>query len=81
MCYDDVEFQNFVKNIKMILRYTILKANEYSLGMLNRGVIVHIQKNHFCVTWKKKRKDALLNGIDEIERNFTYVKINVNKKK
>ena len=44
-----------------------------------RDVGVFIHKIHDCVIWKKNRKDVLLNGIDEIERNFKYVKNKINK--
>ena len=39
-----------------------------------KTICVHIHKNHYCVIWKKNRKDSLLNGVNEIERNFRYVK-------
>ena len=29
---------------------------------------------HFCVIWKNNRKDSLLNGVEEIDNNFRYVK-------
>ena len=38
-----------------------------------RNKCVHIHKNHYCVIWKKNRKDSLLNGVEEIDRNFKYV--------
>ena len=31
-----------------------------------RDVYVYIHKNHYCVIWKKNRKDALPNGVEEI---------------
>jgi len=41
---------------------------------------VHIQKkNHYCVIWKKNRRDNLLNGVEEIERNFKFVKNKINE--
>ena len=48
-----------------------------------RGKCVYIHKNHYCVIWKKNRKDFLLKGVDEIDLNFKYVqnKINENKLK
>ena len=36
-------------------------------------ISVYIQKNPYCVLWKKNRKDASLNGIQEIDKNFKYV--------
>ena len=29
--------------------------------------------------WKKNRKDSLLNGVDEIDKNFKYVKNKINE--
>ena len=40
-----------------------------------RDICVHIRKNHYCVIWKKNRKDSLLNGAEEIHKSFKYVKI------
>ena len=58
----------------------ILIAKEYFLGMLNKKTYVYIfTKNHYCVIWKKNRKDSLLNGVNEIERNFKYVKNKINE--
>ena len=39
-----------------------------------KNICVYIHKNHYCVIWKKNRKDSLLNGVQEIERNFKYIK-------
>ena len=45
-----------------------------------RDVCVYIQENLFCVIWKKKnRKDTLLNGVEEIEKNFENVKNKINE--
>ena len=44
-----------------------------------RDICVHIHKNQYCVIWKKNRKDSLLNGVEEIDRNFKYVKNNINE--
>ena len=35
-----------------------------------KDLCVHIRKNHYCVIWKKKRKDSSLNGVDEIDKKF-----------
>ena len=51
-------------NSKKILRRTVKQKN----------ICVYIHKNHYCVIWKKNRKDSLLNGVEEIENNFRYVK-------
>ena len=56
----------------------ILKAKEYTLGVLNRGRFVYTKKNQNCLIWKKNRKDALLNGVEEIEKKFKYVKNKIN---
>ena len=32
-----------------------------------RDKCVYIHKNHYCVIWKKNRKNSLLNGVNEIE--------------
>ena len=44
-----------------------------------RDVCVHIQKNHYCVDWKKNRRHSLLNGVEEIDGNFKYVKNIINE--
>ena len=40
---------------------------------------MYIQRNHYCVIWKKNKKDSSLNGIQEIENNFKYVKNKINE--
>ena len=44
-----------------------------------KNICVYIHKNHYCVIWKKNRKDSLLNGVNEVERNFKYVKNKINE--
>ena len=44
-----------------------------------KNICVYIHKNHYCVIWKKNRKDSLLNGVYEIEKNFKYVKNKINE--
>ena len=56
-------------NSKRILPWTVKQKN----------ICVYIHKNHYCVIWKKNRKDSLLNGVDEIENNFRYVKNKINE--
>ena len=56
-------------NNKRILPQTVKQKN----------ICVHIHKNHYCVIWKKNGKDSLLNGVNEIERNFRYVKNKINE--
>ena len=48
-------------------RRTILK------NVKRKDICVYIHKNHYCVIWKKIRKDSLLNGAEEIERNFKHI--------
>ena len=56
-----------------------LKSNRIlPRSVKQRDVCVYIQKNHFCVIWKKNRKDALINGVEERETNFKYVKNRIN---
>ena len=50
-------------NSKRILPWTVKQ----------KKICVHIHRNHYCVIWKKNRKDSLLNGVDEIDKNFKYV--------
>ena len=56
-------------NSKRILPWTVKQKN----------ICVHIHRNHYCVIWKKNRKDSLLNGVQEIENNFKYVKNKINE--
>ena len=44
-----------------------------------KNISIYIHKNHYCVIWKKNRKDSLLNGVNEIEENFKYVKNKINE--
>ena len=59
--------------------FTILIAKEYSLRLKQKNICVYIHRNHYCVIWKKNRKDSLLNGVQEIENNFKYVKNIINE--
>ena len=59
--------------------FTISQAKENSLGKLNKDICVQIHKNHYCVIGKKKRKDKLFIGVEEMDRNFKYVKNKINK--
>ena len=56
-------------NTKRILPWTVKQKN----------ICVHIHRNHYCVIWKKNRKDSLLNGVDEIDKNFKYIKNKINE--
>ena len=55
-------------NSKRVLPRTVKQKN----------ICVYIHRNHYCVIWKKNRKDSLLNGVNEIENNFKYVKNIIN---
>ena len=44
-----------------------------------RNKCVHIHKNHYCVIWKKNRKNSLLNGVIERDKNSKYVKNKINE--
>ena len=56
-------------NSERILPWTVKQKN----------ICVHIHNNHYCAIWKKNRKDSLLNGVNEIEKNFNYVKNKINE--
>ena len=56
-------------NTKRILPWTVKQKN----------ICVYIHKNHYCVIWKKNRKDSLLNGVNEIDKNFKYIKNKINE--
>ena len=58
----------FYLKTKRILPQTVKQKN----------ICVYIHKNHYCVIWKKNRKEFLLNGVDEIDKNLKYVKIKIN---
>ena len=44
-----------------------------------KDICVFIHKIQYCVIWRKNRKTSLLNGVEEIDRKFKYVKIKVNE--
>ena len=56
-------------NSKRILPRTVKQKN----------ICIHNHRNHYCVIWKKNRKDSLLNGVQEIENNFKYIKNKINE--
>ena len=41
------------------------------------NVCLCIHRNHYCIVWRKNTKDSLLNGVNEMERNFKYVKTKI----
>ena len=55
---------------------TILPRN-----VKQRDICVHVHKNHYCVIWKKNRRDCFFDGVEEIDKNFKYVKNNMNENK
>ena len=57
----------------------ISKAKVYFLDLLIKEIYVYTVKNHFCVIWKKNRRNGFFNGVEEMERNFKYVKNIINK--
>ena len=59
----------------------ILKAREYSRGMSTRGMYLYSFKKTVIVLFGKNGKDTSLNGIEEIAKNFKYVKNKINGKK
>ena len=64
-----IEIGIYDLNSKRILPWTVKQKN----------ICVHIHKNHYCVIWRKNRKDSLLNGVDETDNNFKYVKNIINE--
>ena len=44
-----------------------------------RDICVHTHNNHYCVIWKKNRRDSLLNEVEEKYKNFKDVKNNRNE--
>ena len=56
-------------NSERILPWTVKQKN----------IWVHIHNTYYCVIWKKNRKGSLLNGVDEIDKNFKYVKNKINE--
>ena len=59
--------------------YDLNKQRILRRTVKQRDICVHIHKNHYCVIWKKNRKDSLLNGVDEVDKNFRYVKNKINE--
>ena len=57
----------------------ILKAKEMFLDLSSRDKCIYLHKNPFCIFWKNNRRDSIINGEDEIQRNFKYVEIQTNE--
>ena len=59
--------------------YDLNKQRILPRTVKQRDKCVHIHKNHYCVIWKKNRRESLLKGVDEIDKNFKYVKNIINE--
>ena len=58
----------------------ILKAKQYSLGLQNREINVYTFRKIIIVSFgRKNRKDSLLKGVDEKDKNFKYGKNKINE--
>ena len=65
----------FCKRYKIDIGIYCLKTKRiFPQTVKQKNICVYIHNNHYCVIWKKNRKDSLLNGVDEIDKNFKYVK-------
>ena len=70
----------FCERYKIDVGIYDLKSNWIFLrNVQQRDKCVYIHENHYCVIWKENRKDSLLNGIEEIDRNFKFVKNLINE--
>ena len=73
-------FPEFCKRYKIDIGIYYLKTKRIlSQTVKQKNICVYIHENHYCVIWKRNRKDSLLNGVNEIERNFKYVKNKINE--
>ena len=71
----------FCKRYKIDIGIYDLNSKRIPLWTVEqKNICVYIHRNHYCVIWKKNRKDSLLNGVQEIENNFKYVKNIINEK-
>ena len=59
--------------------YALSSKRNLPRTVKQKNICVYIHKNHYCVIWKKNRKDSLLNGVKEKENNFRYVKNKINE--
>ena len=70
----------FCERYKMDIGIYYLKTNRIlPQTVKQKNICVYIHKNHYCVIWKKNRKNSLLNGVNEIDKNFKYVKNKINE--
>ena len=58
--------------------YDLKSKGIHPRSVKQREVCVYKKKNQNCLICKKNRKDALLNGVEEIEKKFKYVKNKIN---
>ena len=65
--------------IKDIEIYDLKSKQTLYRPVIQRNMCLYIQKNQYCVLWKKNRKDSLLNGVGEIEAIFKNVKNKINE--
>ena len=65
----EIEVGIFDVKSKRILHRTVKERNK----------CLYIHKIHYCVLWKKSRKDSLLRGVEEIKRTFKYNKNKINE--
>ena len=63
----DVEIHDF-RGKRILLR-----------SVKHRDIGSYIQKNQYCVLWKKIRSDSLLNGVNETEAIFDCVNNKINE--
>ena len=71
---------DFYKRYKIdIGNYTLKNTRILPQTVKQKNICVHFHKNRNCVIGKKNRKDSLLNGVEETDKNFKYVKIIVNE--
>ena len=59
--------------------YDLNNGRILSRTVKQKNICVYNHKNHYCVIWKKNRKDSLLNGVNEIDKNFKYIKNKINE--
>ena len=67
-------FPDFCERYKIDIGIYDFKSKRIlSRSVKQRENCLHNHKNHYCVIWKKNRKDTLLNGVKQTDRNFKYV--------
>ena len=68
-------FPDFCERYKIDIGiYDVKRKSILPRAVKERIICSYIHKNHHCIIWKKNRKDALLNVVEELERKFKYVK-------